>query len=35
VEDAFNQAHALKPADTQVLNALGVIQFIRRDFAKA
>ena len=35
VEIAFMEAAALKPADTQVLNALGVIQFIRRDFAKA
>ena len=35
VEEAFNQAHALKPTDTQVLNALGVLQFIRRDFDKA
>ena len=35
VEEAFNQALVLKPTDTQVLNALGVLQFIRRDFDKA
>lgn len=35
VEAAFNQASALKPVDTQVLTALGVLQFIRRDFDKA
>ena len=35
LEFAFNEANKLKPSDTQVLNALGVIQFIRRDFQKA
>jgi len=35
VEATFNQASELKPADTQVLTALGVLQFIRRDFNKA
>lgn len=33
VEGAFLDAHKLKPSDTQVLNALGVIQFIRRNFS--
>ena len=35
VEMAFNEASTIKPADTQVLTALGVLQFIRRDFDKA
>ena len=35
VESAFNQASALKPGDTHVLTALGVLQFLRRDFEKA
>ena len=35
VENAFNEASSLKPQDTQVLTALGVLQFIRRDFSKA
>lgn len=35
VENAFNEATALKPSDTQVLTSLGVLQFIRRDFNKA
>jgi peroxin-5 len=35
VENAFNYASALKPLDTHVLTALGVLQFIRRDFDKA
>ena len=35
VEAAFNQASSIKPLDTQVLTALGVLQFIRRDFEKA
>ena len=35
VENAFNHASALKPLDTHVLTALGVLQFIRRDFDKA
>ena len=35
VELAFNEASKLKPTDTDVLTALGVLQFIRRDFEKA
>lgn len=35
VEVAFNEASKLKSSDTDVLTALGVLQFIRRDFDKA
>ena len=34
-ENAFIDASKIKPQDTQVLTALGVLQFIRRDFKKA
>lgn len=32
---AFEEAHRLKPQDTQVLLALGVLKFIQRDFVGA
>ena len=35
IENTFNEASAMKPSDTHVLTALGVLQFIRRDFSKA
>ena len=35
VENAFKEASSLKPRDTQVLTALGVLRFIRKDFQKA
>ena len=35
LEKAFIESHNIKKQDTQVIIALGVIQFIRRDFAKA
>lgn len=35
LEAAFIEANKMKSTDTQVINALGVIQFIRRDFDKA
>lgn len=35
VEQAFTEACKIKPTDTDVLTALGVLQFIRRDFQKA
>jgi peroxin-5 len=35
VRDAFLEAHFLKPKDTHVALALGVLSFIKRDFAEA
>ena len=35
IEQGFTDAFKLKPGDSQVTTALGVLQFIRRDFSKA
>jgi Flp pilus assembly protein TadD len=35
LKEAFDAAHLLKPADTQVLMALGILNFIQRDYMSA